>query len=416
MQNKINQLLESRPFRRILLGVLLFVFAFLLLNFSIHTVMVDNALGMDFHTCWQAARAIVFFDENPYGDTVAQWSQRGVFREIRTEGDQLGFAYPPYSLIPVIPLAFLDYPWAQSSWMAFFILIVMSVALTIAPAGKRLLTVFLFFLPYPIIFAIILGNFGLPVNVILILIITFLIKGLPSTPQQAFLGILLGWVTIKPQAVWLFVIAILWISWQKKFQNLIIWFAGSLMVYILFSFLIVPDWPIAWLKRITEYHGYVEYSSPHLAIMLQQFLPTKSSNIIFPLALLVLLISTLWIIFKHSFDSKRQVWLIGWVALITYLVHPTLFSYVQITLLIPLILWVFQGQNLGIFWRASFVLLFSISTWLVTFWIGPLINTPFQDEINTLLYIAWLIGLSINLLVSVQKPLPDQSLEKIIPV
>ena len=389
--------LDSHPITKIAGWILLFFCFLILLTVAIHTSLAGNALGMDFHTFWQAARAVVIFDVNPYSDQVAEWSQLGVFGEIRPDGDQMGFAYPPYALFPILPLAHLPYAWAQAIWMALLILFLVSAAGLIVTARFKIVAALLILTPYPMAFGILLGNYAVLTGAILIATLGMISKISQEEKWiQALLGILLAWSTIKPQAIWMLIIVVLWVSCRKRFYTLLTWFGGSLFSLFLLSFVIVPNWPATWAERVQKYSNYNPSTYPRIGIILQQFLPIQTGQFLLVLILLVVISCTAWVIFRGGINPDYWYREIGWAALGTYLLLPSIISYSQIIFMIPVFMWAFKDTSRRSNVRISFFVFFSFFTWLVTFWIGRISISPVVEDLNLLLYLIWLIGLSIN--------------------
>ncbi|MRR31617.1 hypothetical protein EG834_15100, partial [bacterium] len=108
----LNQRLTLSKPVQIVLVLLLFILLVALLAVGIHAVMADNTVGMDLHTFYLAAQNVFLKHESPYGEDVAVDSQLSVLRRLATDqDDQMGFAYPPYSLLVLAPIASLSFDW-----------------------------------------------------------------------------------------------------------------------------------------------------------------------------------------------------------------------------------------------------------------------------------------------------------------
>src|ERR1035437_7176748 len=104
----MNSLRKAHPTREILLSVLLFFLLLGLLTFTLHALTENNNLGSDYYIYYVAGRALFIDHQNPYSDQVAQQVQMAVHKHLAGPNeDQLGFAYPPYALLPSLPTFWL---------------------------------------------------------------------------------------------------------------------------------------------------------------------------------------------------------------------------------------------------------------------------------------------------------------------
>ncbi|GAP15262.1 predicted membrane protein [Longilinea arvoryzae] len=328
----------SQPVQRILAG-LLFVFLVALLAVGIHAVMAGNTVGMDLHTFYLAARNVFVDHESPYAENVAVESQLSVLRRLATENDdQMAFVYPPYSLLPLAPLAGLPFDWAQAIWMAFFIVGSVSAMLLVFPR-RPLLPAMGVLLFYPFTFGIILGNFvNLVALVILVAISKVMIGSKPPKKWQIFFGIFLAWATIKPQFFWLYLICILLASLKKRLWPLMISFGISLVGFFGISFLLVPNWPVLWLARVAKHVGYIS-KFPNITLFLNELRNPADARTL-TIALIALFVGvTAWALLSWWKGRLSTLVLLAWVGIATYLIHPRNFAYAQIAFLIPLLVW-----------------------------------------------------------------------------
>ncbi|MCC6146352.1 MAG: DUF2029 domain-containing protein [Anaerolineaceae bacterium] len=319
-------------------AALLFLICFGLLSVGIHQITQKNTLGSDFYIFHLAGEAILH-GENPYSDQVAQQAQKSIYKRLaQPDEDQLAFAYPPYALAPALPLLFLPFEWAQASWMSLCILLLISAIFYSLPRAKPwLLLSTLFF--YPISFGLILGNFAIPITAILIICFSSLTRQANTGKVfQVFLGIMIAWMTCKPQFSWLFIIFFLLLAVHNRRFWVVAGFAISLAVFLALSFIAVPGWLHLWYLRLTRYAVYNQ-TWLILTFFLLQFLPMKAAVAVTIILGTAALGSTFWVL-KQSLQNKLSpLQTLAWVALMTFLFHPRGKSYEQIIYLIPLILW-----------------------------------------------------------------------------
>jgi hypothetical protein len=91
--------------------------------------------------------------------------------------------------------------------------------------------------------------------------------------QDVWAGVLLSVTTIKPQMVFLVVAFLLiWVLFQRRWR-LIGSFVASLLVLTLSSMLLVPTWPLDFVRNAIAYTDYVAFGTP-LENLLHYFFPT----------------------------------------------------------------------------------------------------------------------------------------------
>ncbi len=335
----LNQRLTLNKPLQWILGGCLFIFLVGLLAVGIHFVMAGDTVGMDLHTFYLAAQNVFIKHTSPYGEDVAVQSQLSVLRHLATEqDDRMAFAYPPYSLLVLAPLANLTFDWAQAVWTAF-VLLGSVCAMLLAFPRRPLLPALGVLLFYPFTFGIILGNFVNLIGIILLVVISqvFLVKRI-TTGNQIGLGILLAWATIKPQFVWLFLLVLLLAGLKQRYWPLLVSFAASLAAFFAVSFLLVPNWPSLWLERIQAYAQYVS-SVPGVTFFLHQLRSPADSRMLTVALLALLLGVTAWAVFSWWKERLSPLVLLAWIGLVTYLVQPHTVAYTQIAFLIPLLVW-----------------------------------------------------------------------------
>jgi len=361
-----------------------------LLAVGIHTALNDNTLGGDFYIFWQAGRAFFFERVDPYSWEVTRRVQLGYYHG-RLAGpgeDPMKFAYPAYVLLPIYPLLWLSFDWAQAVWMALNILLVAGVLLGVLRAGPKWVAVLVLFL-YQMTFGLILGNFVVAFFAILVWVLDRLLTGrMDSVSTQILAGLALAWTTAKPQFVWLYLVFILVYSLRQKRAALIGGFALGLAGLVGISLGVRPDWPFSWLGRVTEYSGYLPME-PALETILRfligaRFLPAA-------LAVVKMLVVALSVYFFWKWYSGKVAPLlfVGWCGFAVYLLHPTGISYDQLSFVIPLVLWTAccrpRPVVTGLVWGSAVLLSY------VFFTISVLEIAPHADYIlPCVLYLTWL--------------------------
>jgi hypothetical protein len=381
--------------KTILVVMLLFLVALALLSFGIHQVTQNNTLGSDFYTFWVAGRALFLDHTSPYSPDVTLASQLGTYhRPALAQEDQLAFAYPLYSLLAVFPLVWLQYPWAQSIWMALEILALISAVFLSFPKQPWLPFILLVF--YPVFFGLVLGNFNILISSILILVYTLLLKNNSSRLLQILAGVCLAWCTIKPQFIWLHLFFLILLALRNRQYIFIASFLGGMILFGSISLILLPNWPFAWLQRVSEYTQYTS-SSPVLFNFINIIFPSPGNQILYFIFSAVFLIFTGWIfrqwwLYTWKDHSSQTLYfdslICAWLGLVIYLLHPHGFPYEQMTFLIGFC--IYLGGNFSAHRRLNIILfvLNLLVSWLA-FFVGKQYTVIRVHELPVLLFLFW---------------------------
>ncbi|HWQ46202.1 MAG TPA: glycosyltransferase 87 family protein [Longilinea sp.] len=356
----------------ILLVCLLFLGLLGGFTLGLHSLLGQNPPGADFFTFWVAGRALFTQGQDPYSAEVTLASQQGIYgRAALPEEDQVAYAYPPYALLPLLPVAFMPYSWAQAFWMAFNILLLLTVAFFSLPKAPRWLVIsFLFF--YPVAFGVLLGNFAVLIGAILIGVYCFVIDKDNPKPWVLFLaGFLLAWTTAKPQFMWLFLLFIGIYVLRYKRWWLVAGGAAGMLVMLGLSWLLVPNWLNEWITRIQEYAGYVQ-SQPTLMNFLLISAERSAALKATIITAVGCLIFTFWLMRAWWKKEIPSLQVLIWFGFVTYLFHPHGISYEQMCFLAPLLIWAGQPPRKTIaaylaFWWVPLIIswvAFVISKWV----------------------------------------------------
>lgn len=270
----------------ILAGLLLVLIA--AESFALHTVYTSKFPGAnDFFVRWIGGRELLQYGTNPYDRSVAEMAQKSMFgRLTRPEDkDEAYFAYPLYTLYFFWPLSYVPYAWAQAIWMVVLqFMLLGSTILAIRLAGWRPPTwLFWFTILWGILFyngarAIILGQFS-----ILVTLALFLALWAIQSRRDGWAGLFLAVTTIKPQMVLLVLVFLfVWALFQRRWR-LIGSFITTMLLLVVTSMLLVPTWPLDFVRNAVAYSDYVAFGTP-LENLLHYFLP---ANLADPLTLVL---------------------------------------------------------------------------------------------------------------------------------
>jgi hypothetical protein len=390
--NRLSRELELMHLpKKLGLIILLFVCTYALFTGAIYMATQGNTPGTDFYIYYAASRNIVQKGISPYNENVGEESQMAVLKRAAEGGeDQLRFVYPPYALIPALPLVHLPFQLAQAAWMSFGLLLLFSTFAFAFPKSPPWLVASLLML-YPIFFGFLLGNFD-----ILIISGIFLLFGrlprvrLENNTGQIFLGICLAWITVKPQFTWFYCLFFLIVALRRKLKVLLLSFVGGVIAFLAISFLLVPNWISEWIHRVLIYPSYtggkISITPLLIPILSPQYFP-----IIYGICFLILT-GTLIVLFrKWHKEEFSTLALLAFGGFFTFFFHPHGNAYEQLTFLIPFILWVVQiAQKNPVKGAIAWIILVCIS-WII-FFTGRFDIIP-ESATNGLyvLYSIWLL-------------------------
>jgi hypothetical protein len=346
----------------VMIGLVLFI----ALTWAVFNATKDNIPGTDFFIYYVAARQVTVDQGSPYAETVGEQSQMAILkRPARPGEDQLRYVYPPYGLIPILPLSKLPFPWAQAIWMSFSILCLPICLLYGFRKVSPVFLISLFFL-YPLSFGLLLGNLNIPVICIL-----FLLAGrLPvmTTDQKiepVILGILVAWATVKPQFSAFFILVFLLLAFKKRIKRFLVSFFAGLLVLLLISFMLVPDWISQWITLIRRYPAYTG-SRVIVTSLVDIFSADYQSLVYVGLVILGgLLIGAL--ISRWWTGKTSTIELLCAGTGIIFLFHPTGVSYEQMIFLLPFTLWILEGWQKRTFLNTTIWLIMVVMSWVLVF-------------------------------------------------
>ncbi|PKO04919.1 MAG: hypothetical protein CVU41_14255 [Chloroflexi bacterium HGW-Chloroflexi-3] len=323
--------------------LLFFLLFFLLLSIGIYVATPDNVFGNDFYVFHSASRALFIEGISPYSEQVEIANQLGVYGRVAQPGENLlTFSYPPYALFLFYSLAFLPLKLAQSIWISLLFSLLLILPLLSYPLIPRWALISSFCL-YPISFGLILGNYAVLIGTLLVFILGYLLDSTrPSLKWDVLTGFLLAFCTIKPQFSALFILFILLLALRSKRWRLIQSFIISFLVFIAFSFILLPSWPLEWYQQLFKYVDSNQ-AIPHVTIFLQLFLKESTANLLSIMITILMFVVLAWMLRKWWFGSFSSLKILAFIGFLTYFIHPRTVSYEQITFLVPFLIWIFSN-------------------------------------------------------------------------
>lgn len=245
---------------RIVLGLaLLAVLAAALTAVNLRFTRVSPG-GNDFLPRWIGTQLFITERQSPYSaETTAAIHDRMYGRSAEEGEDEALFAYPFYSMLVFAPFALVeDYPLARALWItaqefALAGLVLVSMAYNGWRPGRSVLVATL-------LFALIWFHSAKPLvdGNAAVLVALFVSLGLWAMRRNrdGLAGMAFALSTIKPQMVLLVLVFTLGWAWSHKRRSLLGAFAASMLVLLLGSFILQPEWAVQNLGQVLAYGSY----------------------------------------------------------------------------------------------------------------------------------------------------------------
>jgi hypothetical protein len=242
------------------------------LVWSNYRFSIQSPGGNDFLARWTGAHFWLTEGINPYDEQVSLEAQTMIYGRPAdpTRGEDVAhFVYPLPAMLFFAPFGLLSFTLARAVWMTILEIslpILAFIAIQISrwkppPATFTLVILFSIFW-YHGLRSVVVGQFA----VIEALLIT---GGLWSIQREsdALGGVLFGLTISKPQMAFLILPFIcIWAVRNRRFV-LLLWLIGTMVGLIGVSLLLLPDWPLMWLRQLVSYPAYTDLGSP-LSILL----------------------------------------------------------------------------------------------------------------------------------------------------
>ncbi len=262
MKALIKTLRIYRPF----LLILAIILGCILLTFINIQFVKGNEGGNDFLTNWMGTRSFLNNGQSPYSAEITQNIQMAVYGRDSVAGERgFEFALPLYSIMFFIPFALIKNALiAQALWMTVLeVAIIAIVLLSIQLVNWKITPLYLAAL---LLFSL-LGFHGvLPLlDGSFVILTTLMITGTLVAIQAKYdeaAGILLALCTITPAVTFLFLLfIIIWGIFNHRIK-IITWFLGSFGLLIGFSFALIPNWFLQFLKNFIASYNSIDPGSP----------------------------------------------------------------------------------------------------------------------------------------------------------
>jgi len=246
------------------LAVLIVLIALTIANFRFSEELPG---GNDFLGRWMGARYWVQDGISPYDPRVSRASQQLIYGRAvdREAGEDIqDFLYPFPAMIFFAPFGALPYTLARAIWMTILeiglpILALIGIAIADWKPRRGVLISLLLFsvLWYQGTRAIIIGQFAVIEALLMAGALLAVKRG-----RDPLAGILLGLSIAKPQmAVLLIPFVFLWAAYARRWL-IIAWGVGTIAGLLAVSVLLLPDWPLMWLRQLIEHPTYTVIGPP----------------------------------------------------------------------------------------------------------------------------------------------------------
>jgi hypothetical protein len=265
--------------RALLILLTMIVLASLL--YANYRFVLQSPGGNDFLARWMGAKSWIVDGINPYDPRVGLRSQGMIYgRPAKPEeGEDLAlFVYPLPAMIFFAPFGLLPYAIARTIWMTMLeialpIITLIGIRISGWKPSNALTAILLLFsvIWYHGIRAIVLGQFA----VIEALLIAAALLAIQRN-RNALAGLLLALSISKPPMSFLIIPFILFWAFSNRRWSLISWTVGFLVLIVGLSLLIMPDWPLRWIREVITYPAYSPAKPPITVIA--EFFPHGSSS------------------------------------------------------------------------------------------------------------------------------------------
>jgi uncharacterized membrane protein len=221
--------------------------------------------GNDFLARWVGAHYWMQREISPYDGQVSLSAQELIYGRPAGPGEDVAhFVYPMPAMIFFAPFGLMDYTLARTVWMTILEIALPALALIgIAIAGWRpsraMRVILLLFsvLWYHGLRAIVVGQFAVLESLLMIGALLAI-----QRRNDAVAGILLGLSIAKPQMpILLLPFVFLW-SIRARRWSIPLWCGATILFLIIGFTILLPEWPVEWLRQVVEYPSYTELGPP----------------------------------------------------------------------------------------------------------------------------------------------------------
>jgi hypothetical protein len=339
---------EARRSRTQIAAVLVLLAAVYALGiYATYTIFTSRQPGAnDFYPRWVGGCALLGEGINPYSEAATLRIQQGMYGgPASPDQDQAAFAYPLYSVLFFFPLCAIgNYALVQAIWFwlllgALVTAVVVSIQIVRWQPQRWLWLVTILWAVgmYHSFRALVLGQLAVLVFLTLVAALWALQHG-----HDGWAGLFLALTMVKPQMLYLAIPWILlWAAGQRRWR---LWaaFGGALATLVAGSMLLLPTWPLDFVRQVLAYPAYTVYGSLTWMIV-QHWLGLGRAAEVVVLAVLALSTGILaWRLWRGTWE--QMLWMLGLLLLLTNFFTPRI-ATTNFLLLLPWALWGFRKMQ-----------------------------------------------------------------------
>lgn len=251
--------------------------------------------------------------------------------------------YPPWAMTLLLPLGIFDYTVSSLLWLIIHVTVIIFSANHIwkiynGPQDKKyiLYLATIFFAPTFIV--LVMGHFTTLHLLGLVGFLYFLQKSNDEPNKEFAAGFCAAIVLIKPQLLYLFLIALLiWTIHHRRWKMIL----GGMTFIVSTSFISIVLNPLIFNQYVEAFSSYSlgVWATPTLGTVLRAFSLNLIGRDIEWLQVLPILFGLAWLMFDYRKHHKTWDWEeeLPLVILVSFVTCPYMWTYDMIVLLIPVI-------------------------------------------------------------------------------
>lgn len=247
---------RSKPFH---LPIILFSIFFALLIFCGITwgnvlYAQNNGLAKDFFVPWLTARTFLEYGDSPYSDPASQRSQILYYGQLASESEDPLHLWVPFpGELFYFPFALIqDYDLARGLWLTLCEMALISATILsmkiLDTKPTRILLISLLLFQVLWVFSLLNLVSSSPTPFLLLAALGSLLALRNSRDEIA--GVLLVIPLFSPGVFGVFILYILWWTIYHRRWRVVMGFLMSLGIFLLLSFLLLPDWIVPFIRGI----------------------------------------------------------------------------------------------------------------------------------------------------------------------
>ncbi len=271
------------------------VYCFALLVF-VHALIslskISTTLAPDFSVFYEAARGLI--------------TQKNIY----TLPMYTGFGYPPFTLLPFIPLLIFPYKVAQVIWVVLsFTLFLYAISLSGQVIGKKA-TLLAYCLIFSFAFLAFPTKFTLGMGQVNIVALTFFLGSILANQKKLTVksGILLGLtLIIKPHLFLFMPIYLLAKKWKQVGIASLIVLLGVCITGVFFGWGLYEFYFRVTVPPLMAFAGRELYYNQSLGSFFSRLLPISTAALFTSAISLILVITAYWVMWKRKMSLATSV-------------------------------------------------------------------------------------------------------------